>query len=74
MASGVSVRVLRTFRWRKAVHRYDEKLWMPARTARRLLSVHAVQIDSDLPIRRYRCRLARPVDHSTEQERGVANV
>lgn len=69
MASGVPVRVVKVFRWRGELHTYDCRLWMPPRTARHLLQARAIELinhEDDLPIRRYRCRIVRPVDHSTE--------
>ena len=79
MADNVPVKVVRVFRWRGQLHTFGVRLLMPRRTALHLLRVGAVEWsltdhESQFPIVRYRCRLVRPVYHSTEQERGVSNI
>lgn len=76
MANDVPVKVVRVFRWRGELQTFGVRILMPRRTALHLLRARAVEWsvtdhESQSPIVRYRCRLVRPVDHSTEQERGV---
>ena len=72
MGSDIPVSVIRLFRWRGATQTYATCLLMPWTTAHRLLRARAVELiinhEDDLSVRRYRCRLVRPADHSTVHE------
>jgi hypothetical protein len=74
MENDVPVKVVRVFRWRGQLHTFGSKLLMPRRTALHLLRGGMVDPCVIEHIVRYRCRLVRPVDHSTEQDRGVSNI